>query len=160
MQRQWIGQLEGALATFQIDASSASNKTLPSIDVFTSRAETINGVSFVVLAPDHAFVQSAIDANVFTPQLLSDIKAYQQRTVGQPEVERTKKDVQPGLDLGLKAINPINGERLPVYIASYVVAEVGTGAVMGVPAHDSRDGVGLSYNSYYPFCRFFCSIPE
>lgn len=129
-QRNWIGKNEGTLVKFRI----AENDT--SIEVFTTRIDTIMGVTFVVLAPEHSLVQ----------QLLSQIAnkdavlAYIESTKKKSELDRQQSKEKTGVKLeGISVVNPANNEEVPLYIADYVLAGYGTGAVMGVPHHDDRD---------------------
>lgn len=134
MQRNWIGKSQGANVTFAVSLEPPSN-TAPhtSIDVFTTRIDTLYGVSFICVAPEHPIL---IEANV--PQSeWSAVQSYQQRTSQLSDAERAEgKD---GIWSGLWAVNPVNNERVKVMVSAYVLMEYGKGAVMGVPAHDSRD---------------------
>jgi leucyl-tRNA synthetase len=129
MQRNWIGKSVGAELDFQVENSE--NK----IRVFTTRIDTIFGVAFMVLAPEHELVPG-----LTTPEQKAEVEAYVEAAKNRSERERMA-DVKTvsGVFTGSYAINPISGERTPVWIADYVLAGYGTGAVMAVPGHDSRD---------------------
>ncbi|MBO7746511.1 leucine--tRNA ligase [Paenibacillus sp. MWE-103] len=129
MQRNWIGKSKGAEVTFAIDGRDAS------FAVFTTRPDTLFGVSYCVLAPEHELV-----AAITAPEQAAAVKDYQETAARKSDLERTDlaKD-KTGVFTGTYAINPINGERVPVWIADYVLAGYGTGAIMAVPGHDERD---------------------
>jgi len=130
MQANWIGRSIGAEIDFQVEAHPET-----SITVFTTRPDTLFGVSYLVLAPDHALV----DQLTTSDERLS-VTAFRELMDDLSQEERTSDD-QPkrGVPTGASAINPANGESIPIWIADYVLADYGTGAVMGVPAHDVRD---------------------
>jgi len=131
MQRNWIGRSEGAEARFKIEGSS--NET---ISVFTTRVDTIFGVSYVVLAPEHPLVSRLVQGTEFE----IEVQAFQEKMKGLNEIARTSAEAEKeGVFIGQYCINPLSGERIPVWIANYVLFEYGTGAVMGVPGHDERD---------------------
>ena len=134
MQRNWIGKSLGGEIDFTLE--NGSDK----ITVFTTRADTLFGVSFVVLAPEHPLVDK-----VTTSENRAAVEAYKKQAAAQSDIERqsTAKE-KTGVFTGAYCINPINGERVPVWIADYCLATYGTGAVMGVAAHDERD---------YVFCK-------
>jgi len=129
MQRNWIGRSEGTDITFKVQGSDAS------FNVFTTRADTLFGCTYCCLAPEHPLV-----AAIVTPGQKDAVMAYVAATVNKSELERTElnKD-KTGVFTGAYAINPINGEAVPIWIADYVLAGYGGGAVMAVPAHDQRD---------------------
>jgi leucyl-tRNA synthetase len=132
MQRNWIGKSKGANVTF----------TLPSVQeevsVFTTRPDTLYGVTYMVLAPEHPLVSKLIAGNPQEQEIVDFIQKMRKST----ELERTATDVEKvGYDTGAKAIHPLTGEEIPIWIANYVLFDYGTGAVMGVPAHDERDFV-------------------
>lgn len=136
-QRNWIGRSEGAEFDFKIKVENNSLTSSEQVTVFTTRADTLFGVTYVVLAPEHELVQK------LKPHISnwSDVQKYIDATKYRSEIERMaeKKD-KTGVTLkGITAINPANGEEVPVWIADYVLANYGTGAVMAVPAHDERD---------------------
>jgi leucyl-tRNA synthetase len=129
MQRNWIGRSEGAEVDFQIAGSAQK------IRVFTTRPDTLFGATYMVLSPEHKLV-----AEITTPEQAAAVKQYQAFATGKSDLERTElaKD-KSGVFTGAYAINPVNGERIPIWIADYVLASYGTGAIMAVPAHDTRD---------------------
>lgn len=130
MQRNWIGRSEGAQFAFEIPAINRS------VEVYTTRVDTIFGVSYIVLAPEHPYVQELI-ANATNKDEL-DAFIYRIRNLN--EIDRTSTDVEKeGLFTGAYAKHPITGKDVPIWIANYVLVDYGTGAVMGVPAHDERD---------------------
>lgn len=130
MQRNWIGRSEGAQFAFEIPAINTS------VEVYTTRVDTIFGVSYIVLAPEHPYVQELI-ANAANKDEL-DAFIYRIRNLN--EIDRTSTDVEKeGLFTGAYAKHPITGKDVPIWIANYVLVDYGTGAVMGVPAHDERD---------------------
>ncbi len=130
-QRNWIGRSEGAEIDFNIKASSAK------ITVFTTRPDTLFGATYVVLAPEHSLVNELLEK----VSNKSEVEAYCDAVKTKTEIERTAVGKEKtGVQLkGVTAINPANNEELPVYVADYVLAHYGTGAVMAVPAHDVRD---------------------
>lgn len=129
MQRNWIGRSVGAQVTFKI---KDSDKTF---DVFTTRPDTLFGVSYTVLAPENKLVQE-----ITTPEQKEAVDAYIKKIESKSDLERTdlNKD-KTGVFTGAYAINPVNGKEVPIWISDYVLASYGTGAVMAVPAHDDRD---------------------
>lgn len=129
MQAHWIGKSVGAYLEFPIVGLEEK------IGVFTTRPDTAYGVTYVVLAPEHP-----LTAKVTTPEQQAAVEAFIQEVANQSELERTAEDKpKRGIPTGGKAINPFTGEEIPILIADYVLYEYGTGAVMGVPAHDTRD---------------------
>ena len=128
-QRNWIGRSEGA----EIDFKLTSGET---VTVFTTRPDTLYGATYMVLAPEHELVAKLPLENK------DEVKAYIEATKQKTEIDRTNAEKEKtGVELkGIKAINPANGEEIPVFIADYVLAHYGTGAIMAVPAHDERDG--------------------
>jgi leucyl-tRNA synthetase len=134
MQANWIGRSHGAELHFPV-VDAAGELTGEQITVFTTRPDTVFGVSYLVLAPDHPQVNA-----LTSPEQGQVVEAFCQLVARQSEQERTAEDrPKRGHHLGAWARNPANGERIPVWIADYVLADYGTGAVMGVPAHDQRD---------------------
>ncbi len=133
-QTNWVGRSEGAELVFTI----APNDHQPGGDelrVFTTRPDTLFGATFMVLAPEHPLV-----ATLTSPERKAEVDAYVARTQTETEIERLSTDREKtGVAIGADAINPINGERIPIWIADYVLAGYGTGAIMAVPAHDERD---------------------
>lgn len=132
MQRNWIGQSMGAELDFALAPQSG---TQAKIRVFTTRPDTLFGATFMVLSPEHALV------DVITTQEQRDIvKAYQEEAARKSDLERTDlAKTKSGVFTGAYAINPVNGKEIPIWIADYVLASYGTGAIMSVPGHDTRD---------------------
>ncbi|MBV6625512.1 MAG: leucine--tRNA ligase [Rivularia sp. (in: Bacteria)] len=129
MQANWIGKSTGAYLEFPIVGMDEK------IGVYTTRPDTVYGVSYVVLAPEHPLTKQ-----VTTSEQKAAVEAFVQEVGNQSELERTAEDKpKRGIPTGGKAINPFTGEEVPIWIADYVLYEYGTGAVMGVPAHDVRD---------------------
>ena len=129
MQRNWIGRSDGAEVDFEIA------ETGQKIGVFTTRPDTLWGVTFFVFAPEHPWVAKLAEVGgVQEPvrELLEKLRAT-------PLTNREQAESREGIRLGVHAINPVNGEKIPCFVAPYVLMEYGTGAVMGVPAHDQRD---------------------
>ncbi len=130
MQRNWIGRSEGCEFSMQIEGS---NETMT---VFTTRPDTVFGVTYMVLAPEHPLVD-VISAG--KPQE-NEVRKFVQSMKHLSEIARTSTDTEKeGVFTGAYAINPMNGERIPIWIANYVLMDYGTGAIMAVPAHDQRD---------------------
>ena len=129
MQRNWIGKSTGAKITFKVAHSDIS------FDVFTTRPDTLYGATYAVLAPENPLV-----LDITTQDELSTVKAYIEQTKQKTDLDRgdLNKD-KSGVFTGAYAINPINNQKVPIWIADYVLASYGTGAVMAVPAHDDRD---------------------
>ncbi|WP_066378685.1 leucine--tRNA ligase [Anabaena sp. CA = ATCC 33047] len=129
MQANWIGKSTGAYLEFPIVGSDEK------IAVYTTRPDTVFGVSYVVLAPEHPLTKQ-----VTTKDQQAKVEAFIHEVTNQSELERTAEDKpKRGVPTGGKVINPFTGEEVPIWIADYVLYEYGTGAVMGVPAHDARD---------------------
>ena len=124
IQRNWIGRSEGAEILFRIDELDED------VPVFTTRPDTLFGATFFVLAPEHPLVER-IDND--------EVREYAKRTAARRGEARAAEEAKTGAFTGLYVTNPVNGERLPVYVADYVLMEYGTGAIMAVPAHDERD---------------------
>ncbi|MDE6049614.1 MAG: leucine--tRNA ligase [Paramuribaculum sp.] len=134
-QRNWIGRSEGAEMKFKIADSDVE------LEIFTTRADTVFGVTFMVLAPESAYVDM-----VTTPDHKAEVEAYIAAIKHKTERERMIDKKVTGVFTGSYAINPLTGEKIPVWVSDYVLAGYGTGAIMAVPAHDSRD---------YSFARRF-----
>jgi leucyl-tRNA synthetase len=132
LQRNWIGRSEGALIRFGL-----AGKKEKSIEAFTTRPDTLFGVTYIVLAPEHKSISDLLGSAANKPEIEEYIKKTKSRT----EIQRTDDTKEKtGVELkGVKAINPANNEEVPIFIADYVLADYGTGAVMAVPAHDKRD---------------------
>jgi leucyl-tRNA synthetase len=134
MQTNWIGRSEGGEIAFET-APSSHHAGGEELRVFTTRPDTLFGATFMVLAPEHPLV-----AALTAPDRRSKVDAYVARAAAATEIERLSADREKtGLAIGADAINPINGERIPIFVADYVLAGYGTGAIMAVPAHDERD---------------------
>ena len=134
-QRNWIGRSEGAEMRFPIDGSDVE------LEIFTTRADTVFGVTFMVLAPESEYVEK-----VTTPEHSEEVKAYIDSIKNKTERERMIDKKVSGVFTGSYAVNPLTGKKIPVWVSDYVLAGYGTGAIMAVPAHDSRD---------YAFARHF-----
>lgn len=130
-QRNWIGRSVGASIRFKVAGQPDDTE----IEVFSTRPDTLFGASYMVLAPEHDLVEQ-----LTTPEQADSIKAYKAKIASKSDLERTdlNKD-KTGVFTGSYGINPVNGEKLPIWIADYVLASYGTGAIMAVPAHDDRD---------------------
>jgi leucyl-tRNA synthetase len=134
MQTNWIGRSEGAEVVFTT-APSTHHAGGEELRVFTTRPDTLFGATFMVLAPEHPLV-----ATLTAPDRRADVDAYIAQTRRRTEIERLSTDRdKTGVPIGADAINPVNGERIPIWIADYVLSGYGTGAIMAVPAHDERD---------------------
>jgi len=132
MQKNWIGKSEGVEIAFGLEKEGLEEKE---IRVFTTRPDTIYGVTFVVLAPEHPLV-----AKLTSPERREEVERYVEWARRQSEIERVSTEREKsGVFIGAYAINKLNGERVPIWIADYVLMSYGTGAVMAVPAHDTRD---------------------
>jgi leucyl-tRNA synthetase len=131
MQRNWIGKSEGAVINFTVEAQDGFSIPLP---VYTTCSETIFGVTFLVMAPELAIVDA-----ITTPENKSAVDAYKTHINTMAARERIADKEKTGVFTGSYAINPINGQKVPVYLSSFVIADYGTGIVMGVPAHCERD---------------------
>jgi len=129
VQRNWIGRSKGASVTFKVEDHNVE------IEVFTTRPDTLYGATFMVLAPEHELA-----INITTPQNRGPVSEYIEKAKNRSERERMAEVKKiTGVFTGSYAINPLNDERMKIYIADYVLAGYGTGAIMAVPAHDSRD---------------------
>ncbi|RLC71679.1 MAG: leucine--tRNA ligase, partial [Chloroflexi bacterium] len=132
MQRNWVGKSEGAEISFDIGEYGLEEKE---IRVFTTRPDTIFGVTFMVLAPEHPLVPK-----LTTPEQALEVQEYVEQARRRTEIERLSTEREKsGVFTGSYARNRLNGEKVPIWIADYVLPTYGTGAVMGVPAHDQRD---------------------
>lgn len=127
-QRNWIGRSEGAEMRFKIADSDVE------LEIFTTRADTVFGVTFMVLAPESAYVDM-----ITTPDRKEAVKAYLDEVKHKTERERMIEKNVTGVFTGAYAVNPLTGKKIPVWVSDYVLAGYGTGAIMAVPAHDSRD---------------------
>lgn len=136
-QKHWIGRSEGSEISFKLEVESSKEEY--EVKVFTTRADTLLGVTYIVLAPEHKLVAS-LKLHVESEENKKEIEAYIEHTKKKSELDRQQSKEKTGVELkGIKAINPVNGESVPVWIADYVLVGYGTGAVMAVPAHDERD---------------------
>ena len=132
MQRNWIGRSEGANVTFALSGDAAAHGH---IEVYTTRPDTLFGATYMVLAPEHHLVQK-----ITTDEQRPAVDAYIEKASYKSDLERTDlaKD-KTGVFTGAYAVNPVNGEKIPVWISDYILISYGTGAIMAVPAHDQRD---------------------
>ena len=129
LQRNWIGRSEGAEVKFKVAGSEET------ITVFTTRPDTLFGATYMVLAPEHRLVDEIV-----TEEQLAAVEEYREKTARKSDLERTElAKEKSGVFTGAYAINPVNEERIPIWIADYVLQGYGTGAIMAVPAHDERD---------------------
>jgi leucyl-tRNA synthetase len=139
LQTNWIGRSEGAEVQFAVSTStgelSAEAKTWAPITVFTTRPDTLWGATFMVLSPEHPLV-----VKITSPERKATVEAYKLQAARQSDIEREATDKEKtGVFTGGYAINPVNGVKIPIWIADYVLMTYGTGAIMAVPAHDERD---------------------
>ncbi len=129
MQKNWIGRSEGAYVDFPVPALGRS------IRVFTTRIDTIYGATFLVLSPEHP-----LSADLVQGPREIELRAWISKTIAASRLKRTIGEAdKEGVDTGAFAVNPFNGEKIPIFLANYVLMEYGTGAIMAVPAHDGRD---------------------
>ncbi len=129
MQRNWIGKSEGAEVDFQIDGYELS------LTVFTTRPDTLFGATYMVLAPEHPYLEQITGS-----EQLSEVKKYQQQAELKSDLDRTDlAEGKTGVFTGSYAVNPVNDELIPIWVSDYVLMSYGTGAIMAVPAHDTRD---------------------
>ncbi len=138
MQRNWIGRSEGVQMTFQIAPESIADladlKDAPaSVSIYTTRPDTIMGITYMGVAAEHPLAKAAATSN---PELAAFIEACKQNTVSEADMATMEK---VGVDTGIKVIHPVTGEKVPVWAANFVLMDYGTGAVMAVPGHDQRD---------------------
>ena len=130
MQQNWIGRSTGAEVNFEIEGFDEK------LCIYTTRPDTLFGVTYMVLAPEHPFVGPLTDGTAYEEK----VAEFMGRLQFLNDIDRTSQTLEKeGLFIGRYAVNPLNGERVPVYIANYVLMDYGTGAIMAVPAHDSRD---------------------
>jgi leucyl-tRNA synthetase len=127
-QHDWIGRSEGAEIAFQVPGAAAP------IRVFTTRPDTLPGATYVVLAPEHPLVRELAGK-----ERAAAVAAYVEAATRKSDLDRTEAKTKTGVPLGAFAVNPATGERVPIWVADYVIGTYGTGAVMAVPAHDERD---------------------
>lgn len=132
MQRNWIGRSEGARINFKATAPDGQEYDMP---IFTTRPDTVYGITFFVIAPEHPLVEK-----LTTPEKKAEVEAYVNLAKGETEIERTNAEREKsGVFLGSYVTSPFTGEKVPVWISDYVLMGYGTGAIMAVPAHDQRD---------------------
>lgn len=131
MQRNWIGKSDGAEIEFEIADGDAKGEK---IKVFTTRPDTIFGVTFLTIAPEHSLLEKL--SNDLTNE---EINKYKKESLKKSEIERQENKEKTGIFTGSHAINPVNGKRIPIWVSDYVLGGYGEGAVMAVPAHDDRD---------------------
>jgi leucyl-tRNA synthetase len=131
-QKNWIGRSEGATVKFKIQNEDLKIKK--EIKVFTTRPDTLFGATYFVLSPEHSLVREKT-----TPEQKDEVEKYIKETAVKSEMERAEAKEKTGVFTGSYAINPVNNEKLPIWIADYVLSSYGTGAIMAVPAHDERD---------------------
>jgi leucyl-tRNA synthetase len=131
MQRNWIGKSEGVTFSFDVENVEGAQ-----IDVFTTRIDTVFGTTFVAVAPEHPVVEKILEK---MPKSRRRVEEFAASLKSKSELERTQLMEKTGIPTGAYAINPLSRERIPIWVTNYVLAEYGTGAVMGVPAHDERD---------------------
>jgi leucyl-tRNA synthetase len=142
-QREWIGRSEGAEIDFQLQVQTdkATIELGAALRVFTTRPDTLFGATYMVVAPEHPLVQTALtlpkEAVRADP---AKVGAYVTAAKNKSDIERMESKQKTGVDLGIDAMNPATGEPIPVWVADYVLMGYGTGAIMAVPAHDERDG--------------------
>ncbi|HEY0403810.1 MAG TPA: leucine--tRNA ligase [Blastococcus sp.] len=130
MQRNWIGKSEGVTFSFDVENVEAQ------IDVFTTRIDTVFGATFVAVAPEHPAVAKILER---MPKARHRVEEFAASLKSKSELERTQLMEKTGVPTGAYAVNPLSREKIPIWVTNYVLAEYGTGAVMGVPAHDERD---------------------
>ncbi len=132
MQKNWIGRSEGAEVIFKVAAGTVNREE---IKVFTTRPDTLFGATYMVLSPEHVLV-----SKITTAENKKAVEDYQKKSASKSELERTELSKEKtGVFTGAYAVNPVNQEKIPIWIADYVLASYGTGAIMAVPAHDERD---------------------
>jgi len=136
MQRNWIGKSQGLAFTFSLspDSKAKLNDNFEGFEVFTTRPDTIYGVTYAALAPEHPIVKYLLETNLLAAETADRIVAMSNMS----EVQRAKTDKE-GVALGLEVLHPLTGEEIPLWCANFVLASYGGGAVMSVPAHDERD---------------------
>jgi leucyl-tRNA synthetase len=135
MQRNWIGRSEGANVVFKVDKSTLKNNEDISFEIYTTRPDTLFGVTYMVLSPEHPLVDK-----LTTPEQKQAVTEYIETAARKSDLERTDlAKEKTGVFSGAYAINPVNDQKIPIWIADYVLISYGTGAIMAVPAHDERD---------------------
>ncbi|WP_194947922.1 leucine--tRNA ligase [Actinomyces trachealis] len=159
MQRNWIGRSEGAEVTFPVDGAEAAGSTITDLTVYTTRPDTLFGATFMVVSPEHPLlgsIETTAPADLTVPATwptgtreawkdghatpADAVAAYRAYAAAATEAERTDEGrTKTGVFTGLFGLNPVNGKRVPIFVADYVLMGYGTGAIMAVPAHDERD---------------------
>lgn len=134
MQKNWIGRSEGAEIDFGVDLDGDNLGDEPKITVFTTRPDTIFGVTFLVLAPEHPLIKDLVNSDT-----REKVDQYCAEALKKSEIERQENKEKTGVFTGSYAINPATGEKIPIWVTDYVLMGYGTGAIMAVPAHDERD---------------------
>ncbi|MRI84144.1 MAG: leucine--tRNA ligase [Nitratiruptor sp.] len=134
MQRNWIGRSEGLSFQLPLDSESREKIGVDGFEVFTTRPDTIYGVTYAALAPEHPIVAKVLEAGI-----LDEADAARVRALCNTPVRERMQAEKDGVFLGIYAIHPLTGEKIPIWVANFVLAEYGSGAVMAVPAHDERD---------------------
>ncbi len=130
MQKNWIGKSHGAQITFKIEGFDKD------MDIYTTRADTLYGVTYMVMAPEHPYIADLVKGSEYE----ADVNAYIDKAQHMSDIDRTStSNEKTGVFIGRYAINPINNKRVPIFISDYVLMGYGTGAIMAVPAHDTRD---------------------
>ena len=135
MQRNWIGKSTGALVDFKVESNGGDDV----VTVFTTRCDTLFGATYMVLSPEHGLVSKWLQSGAISNA--AEVCAYRKKAAAKSDLERTELNKEKtGVRLeGVLGINPVNGDKLPIFISDYVLASYGTGAIMAVPAHDERD---------------------
>src|SRR5690606_14451947 len=128
MQRNWIGKSEGGEVDFALEGGAGS------LRIFTTRPDTLFGATFMVVAPEHPLIEA-----LTTPENKEAVETYRRQAASKSDIERGMDKEKTGVFTGSYAINPVNGAKVPVWTADYVMMGYGTGAIMAVPAHDERD---------------------
>src|SRR5881397_821295 len=131
MQTNWIGRSEGAEVNF---TAITANGTEHPLNIFTTRPDTLFGATYMVMAPEHPLV-----SELTSRQQAPEVEAYVENVKSERDIDRAAKTEKTGVFTGAYATNPVNNERIPIWVADYVLLGYGTGAIMGVPAHDERD---------------------
>ena len=139
MQRNWIGRSEGHHVIFHVDVPHPSSSSPPSLTVFTTRLDTVYGVTYLVVAPEHDLIDRALEHSWIAPEQRAVVDEYRRKVGSLTDVQRKSHDSKDGVWSGLYAVHPLTRAPLRVMISEYVLPDYGTGAVMGVPAHDARD---------------------
>ena len=148
MQRNWIGKSVGAEITFPLESGEGD------IKVFTTRPDTVFGVTFMTLAPEHPLVESLISGKPNE----AEARAFIERTHNMDRIDRQSDSLEKeGVFTGSYCLNPFTGRQVPIWLGNFVLAEYGTGAVMAVPAHDQRD---FDFSKKYGMERIVVIQPE